>query len=121
MGVTVHWLEGQIRWGKDHAIYGDDWTTIVTVQRVGTTAHLSGGSGELPPEARREIQQALWREGFRFVSWERSKGGRMQPKTYPIDPVAIGLAPETSGMACALYAVCATAFVIGFSAWKVWA
>jgi hypothetical protein len=80
MGVTVHWLEGQIRWGKDHAIYGDDWTTIVTVQRVGTTAHLSGGLGDLPPEALREIQQALWREGFRSVSWERSKGGHMQPK-----------------------------------------
>lgn len=117
MGVTVHWLEGQLRWGKDHAIYGDDWTTIVTVQRVGTTAHLSGGIGELPPEALREIQQALWREGFRFVSWERSKGGHMQPKTYPIDPVKIGLERDDSGMACALLAVVAAAVALGAGTW----
>jgi len=121
VGVTFHWLEGQIRQGPDHKKYGDDWTTIITIQRVGDTAHLSGGSGKLPREAQLEIMRGLYREGFRWVSWERSKRGNMLPKKYPIEPEKIGLTPDESGMACALYAVSASAFVIGLSVWKVFA
>lgn len=117
MGVTIHWLEGQIRQGPDHKQYGDDWTTIITIQRVGDTAHLSGGRGKLPREAQLEIMRSLYREGFRWVSWERSKRGKMLPRKYPIDPAAIGLEPDTSGMTCALFAVGATLAALGMGAW----
>lgn len=119
MGVTFHWLEGQIRLGPEHEKYGDDWTMIITVQRVGDTAHLSGGNGRLTMDAWKEIARGLYREGFRWVCWERSRKGKMQPRKYPIVPEKIGLERDESGMACALFAAAGSLALIGATAWQV--
>lgn len=76
MGVTLHWTEAQIRLGSDHSKYGDPYEAILTVQRIGDTAHLSGGCGTMPRKGQRDILRLLKAAGIKRLAWERIKDGK---------------------------------------------
>jgi len=76
MGATLHWTEAQIRLGSKHSTYGDPYEAILTVQRIGDTAHLSGGCGTMPRRAQRDILCLLKAAGITRLVWERIKDGK---------------------------------------------
>lgn len=76
MGATLHWTEAQIRLGSEHSKYGDPYEAILTVQRIGDTAHLSGGCGTMPRRAQRDILCLLKAAGITRLVWERIKDGQ---------------------------------------------
>jgi len=76
MGATLHWTEAQIRLGSEHGKYGDPYEAILTVQRIGDTAHLSGGCGVMPRKGQRDILRLLKAAGIKRLVWERIKDGK---------------------------------------------
>jgi len=76
MGATLHWTEAQIRLGSEHSTYGDPYEAILTVQRVGDAAHLSGGCGTMPRKSQRDILRLLKAAGIKRLVWERIKDGK---------------------------------------------
>ena len=76
MGATLHWTEAQIRLGPEHSKYGDPYEAILTVQRIGDTAHLSGGCGTMPRKGQRDILRLLKAAGIKRLGWERIKDGK---------------------------------------------
>lgn len=76
MPASLHWTEAQIRLGSEHSKYGDPYEAILTVQRIGDTAHLSGGCGVMPRKAQRDILCLLKAAGIKRLVWERIKDGK---------------------------------------------
>lgn len=76
MPASLHWTEAQIRLGSEHGKYGDPYEAILTVQRIGDTAHLSGGCGVMPRKAQRDILCLLKAAGIKRLVWERIKDGK---------------------------------------------
>jgi hypothetical protein len=79
MGATLHWTSAQIRLGSEHHVYGDPYQAIITVQRIGDTAHLSGGCGVMPRKGQRDVLRLLKDAGIKRLVWERIKDGQRKP------------------------------------------
>lgn len=73
MGVSVEWIAGVLRAGREHEKHGDPYTFSCTVIVRGTHAELVGASGEFTPEIYREIFDRLVSLGMESASWDRKK------------------------------------------------
>jgi hypothetical protein len=88
MSATLDPIVFTLRVGVDHHKYGDPYTFSATVLRVGKTAHIVGGCGELAtPFAWRK---ALKNAGFTRVCWERMVDGTLVPYEYDLEGVKNG-------------------------------
>lgn len=72
MGVSIEWVIGVVRAGRNFSSFGDPYDFSCTVILRGETAELIGASGRFDMRFRQPLIELLKERGVKRVSWERS-------------------------------------------------
>ena len=86
MGISIEWVTGIIRGGKDHHKFGDPYEFSCTILKDRDTVYLKGAVGHLYTHFRSELREEFVKEGIKKVLWETKENNG----TYKITDIGIG-------------------------------
>ena len=75
MGLTIEWIMGIARAGKDHNTYGDSYEVSCVILKDAKTATVKGASGNtLTREVVDDLKAQLFSLGVTKIKWVRKNG-----------------------------------------------